>query len=234
MSRPLKVSDDGSRLAVRKKPPGVPLLRPVGSADLMLSTLRRAPFSAAGWLFEWKYDGFRLLVRKFGEQVELWSRPGNLLNHAFPEIVEAVAGVAGNFVWDSELAVGAGRGEDAFNRVRSRACMSVVPRVRAASLRYPARLFVFDILVTGKRDLRGLPLRDRKLLLRDTFDDTDKLVYATGVPDAGEWAFEQAGLHDFEGVVAKRLDSPYLSGRSNNWQKIKYSGYSRPAALGFR
>lgn len=234
MSRPLKRPDKASRLAARNKLPGAPLLRTIEASDLMLSTLHRTPFSGTGWVFEWKYDGYRLLVKKLGEQVELRSRPGNLLNHAFPEIVDAVAQVQGDFVWDSELTVGAGRGAEAFSRVRSRACMSVATRVRAAAMRYPARLFVFDVLALGQRDLRGLALRERKPLLRAAFEDTDKLVYATGVPEAGELAFEKAVEHDFEGVVAKRLDSFYERGRSKSWLKIKHAGYSRPAALGFR
>ncbi|APA90310.1 DNA ligase (plasmid) [Paraburkholderia sprentiae WSM5005] len=200
----------------------------------MLSTLRRAPFSAPGWIYEWKLDGFRLLVSKTGEVVELFSRPGNLLNRAFPELVEAVAEVDGSFVWDCELTIGAARGSDAFERVRSRACMSVAPRVRAAAQRYPARVCAFDILAIGKRDLRGLPLRERKPILRDSFDDTPNLLYVTGIPDIGELVFEQVVAHDFEGMVGKRLDAPYQRGRSNNWVKVKNQAYSRQAALGFR
>ncbi|MDR5791697.1 DNA ligase [Caballeronia sp. LP003] len=200
----------------------------------MLSTLRRIPFSAAGWLFEWKYDGFRLLVRKTNDSVELLSRPGNLLNRAFPEIVEAVANVDGSFVWDCELTVGAARGTESFDRLRARAVMSVEPRIRAAAARSPARLCAFDILVLGKRDLRGMALRERKPILRQCFDDTPFLLYATGIETVGELVFEQVVAHDFEGMVAKRLDAPYRRGRSSDWLKIKYGGYSRPAALGFR
>lgn len=234
MPRSLKATDVSARVALRKNPPGVPLIGMIGAADLMLSTLRREPFSNTGWWFEWKYDGFRLLVCKHGDSVELLSRPGNSLNRAFPELVDAIARVDGSFVWDCELTTGAARGSEAFERVLSRACMSVAPRIRAAAGRYPARACVFDILAIGKRDLRGLPMRERKLILRDTFEDTPHLLYATGVPDAGELVFEQVVQHDFEGMVAKRLDAPYRRGRSNDWVKVKNQAYSRKAALGFR
>ena len=64
------------------------------------------------------------------------------------------------------------------------------------------------------------------------FENTSELVYVTGIVAVGAWVFEQVEAHDFEGMVAKRLDSTYQRGRSNDWRKVKYAGYSRPAALG--
>src|SRR5258707_1142445 len=84
-----------------------------------------------------KYDGFRCLVRKHNERVELVSRPGNSLNRSFPDIVEAVATVPGNFVWDAKLTVDTPTGQSDFNRLSRRAKMSVTPSVRAAAVAYP-------------------------------------------------------------------------------------------------
>lgn len=58
------------------KAPGVALTRPIEASDLMLATVRKTPFNDPDWLFEWKYDGFRCLVRKRGDRVELLSRNG--------------------------------------------------------------------------------------------------------------------------------------------------------------
>ena len=69
-------------------------------------------------------------------------------------------------------------------------------------------------------------------MLRDTFHDTAALIYVTGIVAAGTWVFDQAVRHDFEGMIGKRLDSPYQRGRSNYWHKVKNPSYSRPAALG--
>jgi ATP-dependent DNA ligase len=89
------------------------------------------------------------------------------------------------------------------------------------------------MLVCRKRDLRQLQLTERKARLRDSFDDTSRLVYVTDVESVGELVFEQVKIHDFEGMVAKRKASTYTCGRSLNWIKIKNTDYSRPAALGF-
>ncbi|MDP9155268.1 MAG: DNA ligase [Pseudomonadota bacterium] len=234
MARALQAPTTAKEIAVRARQPGVPLVMPIEAGDLMLSTLRRAPFSLEGWIFEWKYDGFRCLIRKQGESVELISRPGNSLNRSFPEIVAAVAQVPGDFTWDAELTVDDPGGYSNFEKLRSRAVTSVASRVKAGSIAQPARLYMFDMLTIGNRDLRGLPLIKRKAFLRDSFDDTGTLVCTNGIVGAGEWVFEQVELHGFEGMVAKRLDSLYQRGRTHEWQKIKYAGYGRPAALGIR
>jgi bifunctional non-homologous end joining protein LigD len=233
MARALQAPDGSKKLAVRTKPPGVPLLKAIESTDLMLATLRQAPFSMKGWIFEWKYDGFRCLIRKQGVRVDLISRPGNSLNRSFPEVVAAIAQVPGDFTWDAELTVDDPGGYSNFEVLRSRAVTSVASRVKAASIARPARLYLFDILTLGTRDLRGLPLLKRKAFLRDSFEDTGSLVFTNGIVGAGEWVWEQVELHGFEGMVAKRLDSLYQRGRTTEWQKVKYAGFHRKAALGF-
>jgi len=214
--------------------PGVPLVGQIEARDLMLATLHRKPFSQDGWIFELKYDGYRCLVKKRGDVVQLVSRPGNSLDRSFLDIVAAVAAVPGDFVWDAELTVDEANGRPSFKRLQSRAATSVPLRVRAAIAAHPARLYLFDVLAAGSRDLRGLPLDTRKQILRDSFDDTKTLVYASGIVAHGQWVFEQAQLHCLEGMVAKRRESTYHRGRSAEWLKIKNPNYDRPAALGIR
>lgn len=193
----------------------------------MLATIRRAPFSDPAWLMEWKYDGFRCLVRK-SDRVDLISRAGNLLNASFPDIVQAVAAVPGEFVMDAELAVGSGRGAE-FSFLQHRA-KTVSPRnVPAAARRCPARLYVFDMLA-NRRDLRGLPLIERKAILRDSFDDSDALLFVSGIIGDGIAVFGLVQQYGFEGMIAKRLASTYSKGRSRDWYKIKWAGYSRKEA----
>jgi bifunctional non-homologous end joining protein LigD len=199
----------------------------------MLATLHPRPFSDPDWLFELKYDGFRCLVVKEGKHAKLWSRNGNLFNGSFPEVVQAVENVPGDFVWDAELTVDDDTGRSDFERLRQRAVTKTPKNVRAAAKSDPARLYVFDALSIDGEDLRRLPLSERKERLRESFDDTRTLIYASGVRGAGEFVFGQAQSLDLEGMVAKRLDSTYQKGRSRDWLKIKHTGYSRPAALGF-
>ncbi|WP_244832530.1 DNA ligase [Caballeronia sp. TF1N1] len=209
------------------------MLPPIDAADLMLATLTRTPFSRAGWIFEIKYDGYRVLIRKSGAAVELISRNGNPLNHSFPDVADAVAAVPGSFIWDAELTVYEENGRPSFERLQGCARMRIQRNVQAAARENPARLYIFDLLAAGQSDLRKLPLGERKRALRDSFDDTRVLVCPKGIVANGEWVFEQASLLDLEGMIAKRLDSPYQSGRSRDWLKIKNAAYSRPAALGW-
>jgi len=231
MPRALQAPGVAKKLSVRTKQPGVPLVQPIEARDLMLATLRRAPFSLDGWIFEWKYDGFRCLVTKRQGVVGLTSRPGNSLNRAFPEIVAAVAKIPGDFTWDAELTVDKSTGHSDFEKLLSRSSTSIVSRVLAASIASPARLYVFDILTLGNRDLRGLPLLERKGFLRESFTDTKTLVFVNGIIAAGEWVFEQVEAHGFEGMVAKRLDSLYQRGRSNEWQRSNTPAMAGPPRL---
>ncbi|MEI6002732.1 DNA ligase [Paraburkholderia bengalensis] len=199
----------------------------------MHATLRSRPFSDKDWCFEWKYDGFRCLVRKHSGQVDLISRTGKPYNRSFPDVVEAVSSLPGDFTWDTELAIGDGKGPTSFERLQQRARTTSAKSIGAAVRASPARLYVFDLLTVGDADIRELKLVDRRECLRDTFEDTATLVYSSAIVGVGAWVFEQVRHHCFEGMVAKRMTSPYSRGRSTDWIKIKNAGYDRPAALGF-
>jgi bifunctional non-homologous end joining protein LigD len=203
------------------------------ASDLMLATLHGRPFSDPDWLFELKYDGFRCLIVKAGDDVKLWSRNGNLFNGSFPEVVAAVAAVPGDFVWDAELTVDDETGRSSFERLRQRAVTKTPKNVRAAAKSDPARLYVFDALSIAGTDLRALPLTERKLHLRKSFDNTGTLIYASGVEEEGKLVFDEVQGLGLEGMLAKRMGSTYQRGRSRDWLKVKYSGYGRPAALGW-
>ncbi|SIT48030.1 ATP dependent DNA ligase (fragment) [Paraburkholderia ribeironis] len=110
---------------------------------------------------------------------------------------------------------------------------SLPSRAKSAVAAHPARLYIFDMLAEGHHDLRTLPLVKRKDILRDSFDNTARLVYVAGIHAAGDWVFSQVQAYDFEGMVAKRLRSTYQRGRSRDWIKIKSEPYGREAALGF-
>lgn len=209
------------------------LVTVIDASDLMLATLHGRPFSDPDWLFELKYDGFRCLIVKAGEDVKLWSRNGNLFNGSFPEIAAAVESVPGNFVWDAELTVDDETGRSSFDRLRQRAVTKTPKNVRAAAKADPARLYVFDALSLDGTDIRALPLTERKLRLRKSFDNTKTLIYASGIEDEGKLVFEHVQELGLEGMVAKRMDSTYQRGRSRDWLKVKFAGYGRPAALGW-
>jgi bifunctional non-homologous end joining protein LigD len=214
---------------------GVPLAPPLSERDLMHATRQREPFDDDAWLYENKLDGFRCVAQTTaGGAVGLCSRTGKPFLSAFPDVAREVATlVRGDAVLDGELTVDDARGHQQFELLLRRARLSVPLRVREAVHEWPARFYVFDLLALNGRDLRGLPLLERKRLLRKLFDDSGTLIFVNGIHAQGCAVFEQIVALDLEGMVAKRLDSTYQRGCSRNWLKIKNPSYHRRAALGF-
>jgi bifunctional non-homologous end joining protein LigD len=106
-------------------------------------------------------------------------------------------------------------GRSSFDLLEGRARTRVALRVRAAARERPARLYVFDMLASGREDVRRMRLVERKAMLRESFDDTKILVYTGCVEEHGELAFQHAEAKlDLKGVMAKRLDAPYVPGRT--------------------
>ena len=93
---------------------------------------------------------------------------------------------------------------------------------------------MFDVLIVDGRDVRALPLVERKARLRELFEDTPWIQIVGSLEAHGEALFDQAVRLDIEGIVAKRVDAPYSAGRQLGWLKIKNRGYSRQEALRFR
>jgi ATP-dependent DNA ligase len=166
-----------------------------------------------GWWFEPKWDGFRCLAFKDGDEVRLQAKSGKPLTRFFPEIVEAVrAARSPRFILDGELLVAAGGGFS-FEALQMRLhpAQSRIDRLARES---PAVLTAFDLLLSPDgRDLRGEPLteRRRRLVLLISAIEESRLTITPGAADRD---LAQAWLDDgkLEGVVAKRLDGAYLAG----------------------
>ena len=160
----------------------------------MAATLTDKRFKDPAWTFERKLDGIRVLAYKNGKKVELWSRNRLPLTANYPAAVEAIAKLpAETVILDGEAAWAWGRlGK--------------------------ADYHVFDVLFLDGQDLRALPLSDRRAHLRRL-----KLKHPLAmVPELdGHAPWEHACHEGWEGVVAKRLDSPYESRRSPHWLKMK-------------
>jgi ATP-dependent DNA ligase len=170
--------------------------------------------TGAGWLYEPKWDGFRCLAFRKGGQVLLQSKAGQPLGRYFPELVEALGRLpAKTFVLDGEIVIPEGKGFS-FDALLQR-IHPAESRIRKLSRETPASLYAFDLLVDERgRSLVDLPLEERRKKLEAFFEkvpDDAQAVLSPATPDrkkAGTW-FGGSGL---DGVVAKRLDSPYLSG----------------------
>jgi bifunctional non-homologous end joining protein LigD len=189
----------------------------------MLATLVSEPFHRKGWIFEEKYDGYRILAWKRGSKVELRSRNGNDKTAAFAEIAEAVAALpARNAVLDGEVV-----GFDEH----------LVSRFQLIGGDRPLVYAVFDCLYLDGRDLRARPLSQRREILEPLIGNTDRVFPSRRLAHNGLGAYRAAKRHGYEGTVAKDLASPYVSGRSTAWLKVKVrreeefvvGGFTRPA-----
>jgi ATP-dependent DNA ligase len=193
---------------------------PIKPTDLCVPTTADQPFSRAGWLFELKYDGFRILASHQGDEVSLLSRIATDYTSRFPEIARELANLP-DIVLDAELVMLDGNGFPRFGRLVNRSRLKRPIAIEHAAQTQPAALFAFDVLELRGRDLRGLPLTERKAILRAGLTKADKIRTVDAVPEKGVEFFRAAAEIALEGIVAKRADSPYRPGRSPDWLKIK-------------
>jgi bifunctional non-homologous end joining protein LigD len=200
-------------------------------ADLCAPILRSKPFTANGWLFEPKHDGYRAFVRRAGPEVELLSRNGFPMARSFPEVVVAALAGMPDAVLDAELVVLDSAGRSDYGELQRRSQMRRLKTIADAAVRRPATLIIFDVLQAGDVDLRPLSLAERKAWLRTHVTTHPLLRLSDTVETRGEALFAAIAAQDFEGIVGKRLDSPYKAGRQPSWVKIKNPDYSRKEAL---
>ncbi len=177
----------------------------------------------AGWLFELKLDGARILADKQGDRVRLFYRKLREATESYGEIAAALATLAeSRVVLDGEVVAFDEKGRPDFQRLGHR--IQTKGNARSA-VRVPVVYVVFDVLAVGPWDVRALPLEARKeILARIVPDDglAGGLVRRHTTFDDGVALFRLCREHRLEGVVAKRLGSPYKAGeRSFDWLKIK-------------
>jgi bifunctional non-homologous end joining protein LigD len=204
-------------------------LAPTGPAEAlpkrlqpMLAESGDAPRSEPQWRYEPKLDGYRVIAFVEGQRVRLQSRRGLDLTAFFPEIAaELAANPAGQMIVDGEIVALDANGRPSFNALQNRAQLKGAAEIAAAQREAPVVLVCFDLLHYAGLNLRAAPYRDRRRYLSQCLlpDAHLQLVHAS---DDAEELYRVALQHGFEGIVAKRLDSPYEPGkRSRAWLKMK-------------
>jgi DNA ligase D-like protein (predicted ligase) len=184
-----------------------------------LATLTREPFTSDRWLFERKLDGVRCLAYCEDETVRIRSRSGGDMGNAFPEVVEALQEQrCPNFVVDGEVVAFDGA-QTSFAALQPRIHLTDPDRARRTGVEI--FYYVFDILHLDGHSTRSLPLRERKALVADLFAWQDPLRFTEHRDTEGEAFFADACKDGWEGLIAKRADSTYPSGRSRDWLKLK-------------
>jgi len=205
----------------------------VEDTELMLAETREQPFTKEGWLFEVKLDGYRMrAAREDGEPI-LYSRKGLDFTESFPEIARAVKALPfEGVILDGELVVLNESGRPSFNNLQARAKLGA-REARRAAIESPATLYVFDLLAFEGYDLRKLPLIKRKEIVQKVLPRTGPLRYSEHFEKNGEALYEQVVKLGLEGIMAKKADSPYRSGRSSDWLKIRADRIDDFVVVGF-
>jgi ATP-dependent DNA ligase len=188
-----------------------------------------------GWLFEPKWDGFRTIVFRDGDEWNLQSRDLKSMNRYFPELAAPLlAGLPPRCVVDGEIVI-AGDGRLEFESLLLR-IHPAASRVKLLASEIPASFVAFDLLALGDEDLRAVPLAERRARLEDVLGAVRPPLHLTPATrdreTATDWfrRFEGAGL---DGVVAKRLDSTYQPGE-RVMMKIKHARTADCVVAGFR
>ena len=188
-----------------------------------------------GWAYEPKWDGFRCIVFRDGDELILQSRDLRPLERYFPELVTPLlAALPSRVVVDGEVVIAGAHGLD-FDSLLLR-IHPAESRVRLLAAQTPASYVAWDLLALDDDDLRGRPFADRREALVANVSPDVARVHVTpmtrDVVRARDWfdRFEGAGL---DGVIAKRLDGAYQPGK-RGWVKVKHARTADVAVAGFR
>ena len=177
----------------------------------MLATLVDEPFDDKNWVFETKWDGFRLVTEKRGDMIKLWSRNGIDVTTKYAVLLPALQKIKGSCVIDGELCALDAQGRSRFQLLQN-----------ALNTKERLLYVVFDALFVAGRDIRQRPLLERKEILKALLPDDPLLRYSEHVAEFGKREFAKAKRAHEEGVMAKRAAGLYYSGRrTREWLKFK-------------
>ncbi|WP_030255014.1 non-homologous end-joining DNA ligase [Streptomyces violens] len=205
------------------------------AAHPMLAVLSDRRDFGPDWIFERKLDGIRALAVRDRTRTRLLSRTGRPLNDTYPEIADALAAQTGrDFAVDGEI-VAFSQGRTDFSRLQQR--MGIIDPAQARASSVAVTYYVFDLLRLDGKDLRGLPLRTRKSLLRRSLRFVSPLRFTPHRNEGGPQRLADACERGWEGLIAKRADGPYVPRRSGDWLKLKCArgqefvigGFTEPA-----
>jgi bifunctional non-homologous end joining protein LigD len=183
----------------------------LGIIEPCLPSPAEAPPSGPGWLHEIKHDGFRIFARRDGAGVRLITRAGNDFSARFPFIAKAIGNLpVYSCLIDGEAIVCDENGLAAFDLICRHGTIA------------NAEHCAFDLLELDGRDLRGEPIEKRKELLAELLSGSQLcLVFNDCFEEDGAIVFREACELGCEGIVSKRLGSPYRSGHSPHWVKVQ-------------
>jgi len=178
-----------------------------------LATLADGAPDGDGWLNELKYDGYRALIAVAGGKSRIYTRSGQEWTRKFPELAKAAARLDTNgTLIDGEIVAFDANGRTDFSSLQA--------AIKAGGTE--VNCFCFDLIELEGKDISDKPLRERKRLLEAVLGEgSAPLAYSTHVDGHGEEVLKQICFGGHEGIVAKRADDTYVSGRGRSWLKVK-------------
>ena len=181
-----------------------------------LATLVAEPPGDAGWIYEIKFDGYRVLARVDGDDVRLFTRRGNDWSSRMPGLVDAVRALGIGSGWlDGEIVVTGGNGAPDFN-----ALQNAFDSAKTGAIQY----YLFDLPYCGGYDLRSVPLVERRAVLARLLEHgalPEQIRFSENFDASPVELLQNACRMRLEGMIGKRADSPYVSKRSPTWIKLK-------------
>jgi bifunctional non-homologous end joining protein LigD len=192
------------------------------SVPPMLATLATQPPSGDSWLYEVKWDGVRAVCFIDENQLRIFSRTQKRCDQQYPELSVLPRQVkAAQAILDGEIAVLDDKGRSSFNLIQPRISVTDANTVAHLARSTPVHLFLFDLLYLDGYDLRGVPLEERKRLLSEVVETSDRIHVSDYFTVDGAAMLEAARANGLEGIVAKSRTSRYEGRRTRDWVKVK-------------
>lgn len=190
--------------------------------------------SFVGFVYETKHSGLRVFIYKDEDNIQIFDRLGRDITLKFPELLDVHFAIKlETGVFDAELVIFDSTKKESLELLEIRALMNKKADIDEVCLRFPAKLFVFDILEMNDIILTEKPLRERKKLMKDIIMDTE-LISLNSFTLEGKELWEKLP-EDYGGIIAKDLNSKYEEGeKSWSWLKIKKQKTTEGVVLGYR
>ncbi len=207
--------------------PGVVADLPTHLKPQLATLVDGVPHHAPDWLYEMKFDGYRMVVRIEGDDVRLFTRNGHDWSAKLPHLVDAFRALPAKWAWvDGEIVMLDREGIPNFQ-----ALQNAFDGERTQDIVF----YAFDLPFIGQRDLRQEPLTVRRALLQQLMDttDDDHLRFSEAMEAAPSALVATACKMGLEGIMAKRLSSPYVSRRTDTWVKVKCARRQEFAIVGY-
>ncbi len=210
--------------------PGAKLAPMPKEIEPMLATISTRVPEGGDWAYEIKWDGFRGICFLSGGKLRVVSRNARDFNRNFPELETIAKNIsAETAIVDGEIVAFDSTGRPSFSLMQQRTGIATTKERKHT----PVKLIAFDLLYLNGYDLRDVTLSDRQRLLREVVKPGEHISVSEVFSGTGKSILDAAKAHGLEGVLAKKSDSRYESGRSNCWMKVKFSTEQEFVICGF-